>query len=306
MTTKLESIKKIRFILTDFCNYRCKFCHNEGFQTKHSTFLGQEGIFLLTEAARNLNIPKITLTGGEPLLHKDIIKIVKQIKKIYPEVSLGMSTNGMLLNDKIFFDILPFIDRLRLNCQSLNNDICQNICGPSADINKIIWIVDNAKRINSNINICLNFVLTVYNKNSLLDVVEFALGKNIDVKILEYKCIEKDLYVSVDFIKKLIKTLSPIKVEKDYQDDDIYFFNNSTSRIRLCYSFCNNLKCGSCRECGEIRLTPALTLMHCFEHSIEEINITDELSHGDLEAIEQKIIQIDKIKGKSFKIYETK
>lgn len=301
MATKLESIKKIRFILTDFCNYKCKFCHNEGFQTKNSSFLSQENIFLLTEVAKKLSIPKITITGGEPLLHKDIINIVKKIKKIYPEVSLGMSTNGMLFSDEIFFDILPSIDRLRLNCQSLNNDTCQNVCGPFADVNKIRWIIDNAKRINSNINVCLNFVLTIYNKNSLFDVVKFALDKNIDVKILEYKCMEKELYVDVEFIKQLLETLSPTKIEKDYQDDDIYFFNNSTSKIRLCYSFCNNLKCSSCRECGEIRLTPALTLTHCFDHTIEEISVVDELACSDSKAIEQIIIQIDKIKGKAFK-----
>ncbi len=301
MTKKLESIKKVRFILTDFCNYRCRFCHNEGFQTKNSSFLAQESIFLLTEAAKNLNIPKITLTGGEPLLHKDIVNIVKQIKKIYPEVSLGMSTNGMLLSDKNFFDVLPLIDRLRLNCQSLNNDTCQNVCGQSADVNKIIWIVDNAKRIDSNINICLNFVLTTFNKNSLFDVLKFAFDKNIDVKILEYKCLNEDLYVDVKFAKDILKSFSPIKIEKDYQDDDIYFFDDFKGKIRLCYSFCNNLKCASCRECGEIRLTPTLKLKHCFDERGEESNIASQIANFELQAIEKEIIKIDKLKGKVFK-----
>ncbi|MFH1564597.1 MAG: radical SAM protein [bacterium] len=103
---KLKSIKKIRFILTDFCNYQCKFCHNEGFQTKNSVYLDLKSILTLTKIAKKMCIKKITLTGGEPLLHKKILDIVKGIKKIYPGVLLGMSTNGMGFNESNFLNII--------------------------------------------------------------------------------------------------------------------------------------------------------------------------------------------------------
>jgi len=295
---KLKSIKKMRFILTDFCNYQCKFCHNEGYQTKDTIYLGLKNILTLTKIAKKMCIPKITLTGGEPLLHKDIVEIVGGIKKIYPDVSLGMSTNGMRFNENNFLPIIKQIDRLRLNCQSLDNETCKSVCGPTANTNKIIWIVENAKKENPNLNICLNFVLTIYNKDSIASLVKYAVKNQIDVKILEYKKINKQLYVGINFAKEILKKLSPKKEEKDYQDDDIYTFKNSKSRIRLCYSFCNTLKCNSCRECGELRLTPDLKFKHCFDDKIEEFDVKVDLAKENLESLEKLIVKIDKIKGR--------
>jgi len=295
---KLQSIKKIRFILTDFCNYQCKFCHNEGFKTKNSVYLDLNSILTLTKIAKKMCIKKITLTGGEPLLHKEILDIVKGIKKIYPDVLLGMSTNGMGFNENNFLTTIKYIDRLRINCQSLDDETCKFICGPAANVNKIIWIVENAKKENPSLNICLNFVLTIYNQDSLEDLIKYAIKNQIDVKVLEYKNIDKHLYVNIDLAKKVLRSLHPIKEEADYQDDDIYTFKNSKSRIRLCYSFCNTLKCESCRACGELRITPDLKFKHCFDDKIEEFDVSADLAKEDSEAIEKLIIKIDKIKGK--------
>lgn len=297
-SNSLESIKKIRFILTDFCNYRCKFCHNEGYQTKNSIYLSLKNILTLSRVAKKMFIKKITLTGGEPLLHKNILDIVGGIKDIYPDVSLGISTNGMRFNKNNFLSVIKHIDRLRINCQSLKDETCKFICGPAANINKVIWIIENAKKENPHLNICLNFVLTVHNKDSLSDLVKYAVKNQIDVKILEYKNIDKQLYVDINFAKKVIKKLSPKREERDYQDDDIYTFKNSKSRVRLCYSFCNTLKCKSCRECGELRLTPDLKLKHCLDNKVKEFDASAVFAKKDFEKIEQLIIKIDKIKGR--------
>lgn len=296
----LESIKKIRFVLTDFCNYQCKFCHNEGTCTKNTKFLSKESIILLTKIAKDLGIKKITLTGGEPLLHPEIINIASEIKDIYPEVSLGMSTNGMLFDKRKFSEVIKNINRLRLNFQSLDEKISKFICGKGADINKAYRLIDDVRKLNPNLNVCLNFVLTKYNKESLLDVVKFALKSNLDVKLLEYMAIDKNLYIDVEYAKGILESLHPINQYKDYQDDDIYVYDESSSRIRLSYSFCNGFRCKSCRECGEVRLMPKLTLKHCFDERVEEVDIKEDLLKGDSEAIKNKIISIDKIKGKLF------
>lgn len=297
---KLESIRKIRFVLTDFCNYQCKFCHNEGTCTKNTKFLDKGGIISLTKIAKDLNIEKITLTGGEPLLHPEILDIVAGIRTTHPEVTLGMATNGMMFDEDKFSKIIPNIDQLRLNFQSLDENVSKFICGKGASISKAFRIIDDAKKLNPNLNICLNFVLTKYNKDSLLDVIKFALKNNLDVKLLEYMAINKDLYVDTEYAKNILESLHPAENYKDYQDDDIYIFNGSSSRIRLCYSFCNGFRCKSCRECGELRLTPKLALKHCFDERAEDVDIKKELLENDLEAIKNKIFAIDKIKGKLF------
>ncbi|MDD2766270.1 MAG: radical SAM protein [Candidatus Moranbacteria bacterium] len=296
--TELESIKKIRFVLTDFCNYQCRFCHNEGTPTKNTRFLDKESIFSLTSVAKDLGIKKITLTGGEPLLHPEIVAIVDGINAIYPEAILGMTTNGMLFDKNKFATIITNLSRLRLNFQSLDEKVLKYICGNGANISKALLMIDDVRKLNPDLNICLNFVLTTYNKESLSDVIKFAIKNNLDVKLLEYMALNKDLYVEVKYAKDILESLRPIKKYKDYQDDDIYMFTGSSSRIRLCYSFCNGFRCKSCRECGEIRLAPGLTLKHCFDERIEEVDIRKELLEQNLESIKKKIISIDQIKGR--------
>jgi len=204
----------------------------------------------------------------------------------------------MLFNEDNFSVVIKGIDRLRLNFQSLNNITLKSICGNSANINKSFKIIKDAKKLNPNLNICLNYVLTKYNKDSLFDVVKFALKNNLDVKILEYMAIDKKIYVDIKYAKDFLKSLNPIEQFKDYQDDDIYIYKKSTSRIRLCYSFCNGFRCKSCRECGEIRLTSSSTLKHCFYNKVKDLEIKNDLLKQDIKSIKNKIISIDKIKGK--------
>jgi len=294
---KLEAIKKIRFVVTDYCNYQCKFCHNEGGKTKNTKMLALEHVVTITKVAKNLGIEKITITGGEPLTNQDTIDMLKNIKLIYPSVSLGITSNGMLFNEEKLEAAKKYIDRIRLNCQSFDNEIFRKISGKAPNVDRLKRIILELKK-NSKINICLNYVFTKLNKNSLKDLVVFATANNLDMKVLEYMILDKELYENINEAKTILSSLKPLKIEKDYQDDDIYTFRYSSSRIRLCYSFCNKLKCSSCRECGELRVTPELTFKHCFKDNVKEVNIAKELIKKDYEAIKNIIIALDKIKGK--------
>ena len=89
-----RDINYLRISLTENCNLRCIYCMPEGSAPKTcGEVLTKENIFAIVEAGVELNIKKIRLTGGEPLLRQDIVELVKGIKdrgieKIYIETGM--------------------------------------------------------------------------------------------------------------------------------------------------------------------------------------------------------------------------
>jgi cyclic pyranopterin phosphate synthase len=95
-----REIHYLRISITDKCNLRCTYCMpEEGVPFKpHSDIMSFEKIVEVVEAAAKLGINKIRLTGGEPLVRKDVVDLVRLIKAVDGIDHLGMTTNGVLLD----------------------------------------------------------------------------------------------------------------------------------------------------------------------------------------------------------------
>ena len=95
-----REISYMRISVTDKCNLRCLYCMpQEGIIKKeHKDFLSFEDIGRIVQAAAELGIWKIRLTGGEPLIKKDITSLVRIIKSVEGIKHIGITTNGTLLS----------------------------------------------------------------------------------------------------------------------------------------------------------------------------------------------------------------
>ncbi|MEA1910977.1 MAG: GTP 3',8-cyclase MoaA [Spirochaetota bacterium] len=95
-----REIHYLRISITDRCNLRCTYCMpEEGVPFKpHSAIMSFEEIVEVVEAAVELGINKIRLTGGEPLVRKGVVELVRMIKAVDGIKHLGMTTNGVLLD----------------------------------------------------------------------------------------------------------------------------------------------------------------------------------------------------------------
>src|SRR5437588_4989054 len=92
-------IKSLRISITDKCNFRCTYCMPaEGLPwLKKAEILSYEEIERFARVAVNIGIEQIRLTGGEPLVRRDIPDLVRQLRKIEGLRSLSLTTNGILL-----------------------------------------------------------------------------------------------------------------------------------------------------------------------------------------------------------------
>ena len=89
-------VLNLRISVTQKCNMHCLYCHREG-EITPTTVMSAEEIVHLVKIAIDLGASRVKLTGGEPLLRKDILNIVEGIAKLQGLRDLSMTTNGTLL-----------------------------------------------------------------------------------------------------------------------------------------------------------------------------------------------------------------
>ena len=122
-------IKYLRLSVTDLCNYRCIYCMNEDGVSKksHDDILSIEELTDIVKAAYSLDIKKIRLTGGEPLVRKGILTLCRNIRAIGDDIELVVTTNGSLLPDMAKELKAAGVDRLNISLDTLDEDTFRRI-----------------------------------------------------------------------------------------------------------------------------------------------------------------------------------
>src|SRR5438132_10721746 len=114
-------IKSLRISITDKCNFRCTYCMPaEGLPwLKKAEILSYEEIERLTRVAVSIGIEQVRLTGGEPLVRRDVPDLVRQLRKIEGLRSLSLTTNGILLKQQAGAIAEAGLTRINVSLDSL-------------------------------------------------------------------------------------------------------------------------------------------------------------------------------------------
>lgn len=106
----------LRLSLTATCNFKCSYCYSG--ETPPAA-VPADFLIRLTKIFADQGVNKVRLTGGEPLIHKDIVTIAEQIKQIEGIKHLGITTNGLLLNRYLDGLVRAGLDSLNISLDSL-------------------------------------------------------------------------------------------------------------------------------------------------------------------------------------------
>ena len=111
----------IRLEITSGCNLQCKYCHNSEYINRKDDMTTKEIIRLISDIKKHYNINKILLTGGEPLVNKDILFIVKHISNL--GIKADMVTNATLLTEKLINKLENSgLKRIRISIDTVSDE----------------------------------------------------------------------------------------------------------------------------------------------------------------------------------------
>ena len=236
-------VEEIRFIVTSLCNFNCIFCHREGCKKiNRKKFLSPRDFsFIFEVISRKFGITRCTITGGEPLLRKDILEIVKELKKKGAKIT--MVTNGVFLERKK--EILNYISELHVSIHSLQSKKFMKITGTSKNyLPKIIKNLLLAKSLLGSKKIKINMCLVKGLNDNFEDfraMVEFCRKHNLHLRVIELlKPYDKGFFSPITQITSWIEQFG---VKKIYNHpyryrETVYVLKDGTKISKIIY-LCN-------------------------------------------------------------------
>ncbi len=193
-----KNINYLRISVTDKCNFRCVYCMPaEGVpRMKHEDILSFDEIVEFTKHAVKNGIDKVRITGGEPLVRRGIIDLMKMIGKISGIEDFALTTNGVLLPKFAKQLVSAGIKRVNISLDTLNPVKFKRITRVG-DINDVYKGIEAAKEAGLN-PIKINCVIKESpNEPDAKDVAEFCEENNLQIRYIREMDLEKGYFWKV-------------------------------------------------------------------------------------------------------------
>lgn len=179
--------RKLRISVTDRCNMRCMYCMPP--QDKLQWFnevdiLNYDEIVRLVSVLTDLGIEKIRLTGGEPILRPKLEDLINSLVKINSIKSISMTSNGMLLSNKIKLLKDAGLTSVNISLDTFRPDRFKTMTGIDG-LNKVLDAIDVAHYLGLKVKIN-TVVVRDWNDEEIIDFVNFARDTGHTVRFIEF------------------------------------------------------------------------------------------------------------------------
>ena len=198
----------VYFVLTNRCNLKCAHCcvcANE--DEKDIDILSTEDILLTIDKLIELNPFSITITGGEPLIRKDIFEILRYLSDNY-KGKIFLMTNGLLLNKQNVLDVIPYVDHIDISIDGVDEETCSAVRGKGV-FTKVLDVVDLLHK-NNYFKISLSMVFGSNNKHLIETFEELNRKHNTTAIVREFAPLGRGKINSELFVSKDKKVISPV------------------------------------------------------------------------------------------------
>ena len=269
-----REIDYLRVSVTDKCNLRCIYCMGEKDNNflKNDEKLTDDEIYRIVKESSELGIKKVRITGGEPLVRPDLVKIVSKINSIPGIEEIYLTTNGILLADMIDELAANGLKGVNISLDSLNEERFNKVTR-LGKLNKVLEAID--KSIALGIKVKLNTVIVNdINEDEIIDFVNLTKEKNIDVRFIELMPIGVAINYKGVTNEDVLKVIS--ESYSDYEEVVRSKSGGPASYIKLKdakgkIGFISAISNCFCEDCNRIRLTAEGFLKQClhFDYGID-------------------------------------
>ncbi|WP_413614798.1 GTP 3',8-cyclase MoaA [Halomonas cupida] len=289
-------VSYVRLSVTDRCDFRCVYCMSE-----EMTFLPRAQVLTLEEIAQvaraftELGVEKIRLTGGEPLVRRNIGDLVSTIGQLPGLTDFAMTTNGAGLRRHAVALRQGGMTRLNISLDSLDPERFRRLTR-TGDLNKVIDGIHAAKDAGFE-RLKLNaVVLKGRNDDEVVDLVDFARRSELDISFIEEMPLgdvsdhsRAETFCSSDEVRELIEQHYPLTQTTEATAGPSRYFRMADSHTRV--GFISPHSHNFCSSCNRVRVTVEGRLLLCLgnEHSVDLRAILRRYP-GDNERLKQTII----------------
>ncbi|KAI9907884.1 hypothetical protein PsorP6_003322 [Peronosclerospora sorghi] len=289
----------LRISLTERCNLRCRYCMPEdgvSLQPREDLLTSSE-IVRLANVFASAGVSRIRLTGGEPLLRRDVVDLVTKLRAVSGIESVGITTNGIMLHTKLLALQQAGVDRLNISLDTLKPDKFAHITrrqGFTRVMNSILAAEQLGFR-----PLKINCVVQRHiNHDELVDFVAFTEKHAVDVRFIEWMPFDRNRWNDETFVsfKEMMKTIETgfPTVEKlpDAPNDTSKAFH--VPGFRGQFGFITSMSDHFCGSCNRLRLTADGNLKVCLfgntEISLRDA-MRDNIADQDLRDIIDAAVQ---------------
>lgn len=288
-----RKIKDLRISVTDRCNFRCFYClpHGEPPIARKDKILTFEEIERISRIFVTLGIEKIRLTGGEPLLRKNIETLISKLaclKHLNFDGNclkdIALTTNGYSLSKRAEELKKSGLDRVTISLDSLKRKKFERITGVDK-LEEVLQAIKAAKQAGLE-PVKINAVIVRgWNDDEVVELAEFARQNELVMRFIEYMPLDsakewrRELVVSGREIFEKINKVFPLELKSNSRGTETawqYVFKDGTKAEIGIIAPITDMFCGTC---SRIRLTADGQIRTCL-FSIKEYNLRDFIRSG--------------------------
>lgn len=280
-----RTVTSLRISVTDRCNLRCKYCMpEEGMQwLARNALLSYEEIARTVGVMASLGIRAIRLTGGEPLMRKELHVLVARLKRFSGIDDIALTTNGIFLKEQLPALVDAGLDRINISLDSVDAGTFEQVT--RRDFSSKVWEGIEAAAQSRLNPVKLNVVLIRgVNDKEIMSFTQLARERKIVVRFIEFMPIGKDDGWSMDRVVSTDEVLATIGLHFPLTPVDLKDSPNAAERYRFVdgsgeIGFISSVSKPFCNHCNRIRITSDGKLRTCL-FSLKETDLRGPLRSG--------------------------
>ena len=261
--------ESLRISVTDACNIRCRYCMPEtvlGFLPQHR-LLSYDSIVRIVSILERAGVSKVRLTGGEPLMRPNLEQLVEKLSGISGLRQIAMTTNAMLLADKVESLQNAGLTHVNISLDTLRASAFKEISRRDG-LDKVLEGIDAA--VESKLHVRLNaLVLREINLQDCVPLVEYARSRGLFIRFIEFMPLDADRQWSQDqvvngnelrtHLESHFGPLAPLTRSDPAQPASDFGFADGKGGV----GFIDPVSQPFCQSCNRLRLTADGKLRNC-------------------------------------------
>lgn len=266
-------IRDLRVSVTDRCNFRCPYCMpREIFGASHaflprSDVLSFEEIFRVVSVMSLLGVRKARLTGGEPLLRRDLPDLVRLLSGIGTIDDLALTTNGLLLASVARALKDSGLHRITVSLDALDDAVFQAMTGSEASVGQVLDGI-RATRV-AGLPVKINCVVQRgVNEDEILPLAEWCRGEGCTLRFIEYMDVGNHNHWQIASVVPVAEVRDKLSSRYELLPVDPAVRGEVARRYRYAddggeIGFVSSITEPFCRDCNRARLTADGQLLTC-------------------------------------------